>query len=885
MNQSLTLIQQDLTKLVKEDSLDKEFIFKFLTIYGIPKTAIARLKSGDYNLSKNKKDNEIIWKRKIHFIRTEDEDPHIVIDRLQKSEFTKKNEIRFLIVTDFKIFLAVDIKLDETLDCLFIDLPKDSDFFLPLTGTEKFENFNENPADIKATLSIGKLYDQILIDNKNINIEKNRNFLNIFFTRLIFLYYADDSSIFDKQLFLKNLTNYSSVDGKDLDVFFEGLFNSLNSKDKKNILDPFKIFPYVNGSLFLESIKIPKFTKKTRDMIIKAASLDWQTINPDILGSMLQSVISPEERGNDEMHYTSVTNILKIISPLFLDNIYEKIQEADNDEKKLKNILKYIYNIKIFDPACGSGNFLIIAYKELCKIEIAVFKILQQISPANWQFSMPGIKLSNFYGIEKSHYATQTARLSLWLAQHQMNVKFKEVFGEIKSILPLTEAGNFICNNSIDVDWIDFCRPGIDTKYIYIIGNPPFKGYTERTEDQQKDVLTILKKTSKLDYVCLWFLKGAEYLNKIKNSKLAFVATNSINQGEQVAILWPKIYEKNLEIIFAYKSFKWKNNARNNAGVTVSIIGLANKSNDKKFLFYENSKDQVNEINCYLIKGKETIITNRSAPLSEFPLMTKGSIAIDRGHLILDTTERLKLLENYPFAEKFLKKFVGASEFLNSTNRWCLWISDKDLDAANKIPFIKNRLDLVKKSRVSSKSLSHKSHKFVENRWQDKNCLFIPETTSERRTYIPIGYFKNGVVITHNQVIYNPPLYLFSILSSRMHMIWIKAIGGRLESRLRYSIEICYNTFPFPEIDKNQIQALEEKSLNLLTNERERFPEKTLSELYDPDLMPRSLLDAHKDIDTFVENCYQEKPFKSDVERLECLFTMYDKMTKKDQLL
>ena len=884
MNKPLTFIQQDLIKLLKEDSLDKEFIFKFLIIYGTPKTTIARLKSGDYNLSKNK-DNEIIWKRKVHFIRTENEDPHLVIDSLQKSEFTKKNAIRFLIVTDFKIFLAVDVKLNETLDCPLIDLPKNSDFFLPLTGTEKFENFNENPADIKATLSIGKLYDQILLDNKDIDIEKNRNFLNIFFTRLIFLYYADDSSIFEKQLFLKILTNYSSEDGKDLNFFFEKLFLSLNSVDKKNVTEPFKIFPYVNGNLFLESIKIPKFSKKTRDMIIKAASLDWQTINPDILGSMLQSVVSPEERDDDEMHYTSVANILKIIFPLFLEEIYEKIQEANKDEKKLKNILKYIYNIKIFDPACGSGNFLIIAYKELCKAEIAIFKILKEISPLNWELSMPGIKLSNFYGIEKSHYATQTARLSLWLAQHQMNLKFKEVFGDIKSILPLIEAGNFICNNSIDIDWVDFCKANPDTKYIYIIGNPPFKGYTERNQDQKRDVFKILNRTSKLDYVCLWFLKGAEYLNKIKNSKLAFVATNSINQGEQVALLWPKIYEKNLEIIFAYKSFIWKNNARNNAGVTVSIIGVANKSNTKKFLFSENSKDQVNEINCYLIKGKETIITNRNNPLSEFPLMTKGSIAIDRGHLILDNSERLKLLKDYPYAEKFLKKFIGATEFLNNTYRWCLWISDEDLETANKIPFVKNRINLVKNSRISSKSLNHKPHKFVENRWKDENCLFMPETTSERREYIPIGYFKRGVVITHNQVVYNPPLYLFSVLSSRMHMLWVRTVGGRLRRDYRYSIEICYNTFPFPKIDKNKIKILEEKSLNLLTNEREKFSEKTIAELYKPDHMPKSLLECHRDIDYCVETCYQEKPFKSDVERLECLFTMYEKMTNKNQLL
>jgi hypothetical protein len=885
MNQSLTLIQQDLIKLIKEGSFDKEFIFKFLTIYGTPKTAIARLKNGDYNLSKNK-DNEIIWKRKVHFIITENEDPHLVIDRLQKSEFTKKNEIRFLIVTDFKIFLAVDVKLDETLDCPLIELSKNSDFFLPLTGTEKFENFNENPADIKATLSIGKLYDQILLDNKHIDIKKNRNNLNIFFTRLIFLYYADDSSIFEKQLFLKNLTNYSTADGKDLDVFFEKLFFSLNNEDKKNIADPFKIFPYVNGDLFSEQIKIPKFSSKTRDIIIKAASLDWKTINPDILGSMLQSVVSPEERDDDEMHYTSVVNILKIISPLFLDDLYEKIQESTNDEKKLKNILKYIYNIKIFDPACGSGNFLIIAYKELCKVEITIFKILKEIYPANWQLSMPGIKLSNFYGIEKSHYATQTARLSLWLAQHQMNLKFKEVFGEIKSILPLAESGNIICQNSINVDWSKFCKFESSNKFIYIIGNPPFKGFKKRNDDQKKDIVKILNQTSKLDYVSLWFIKGAEYLGKIKNSKLAFVTTNSINQGEQVSLLWPKIYKENLEIIFAYRSFKWKNNARNNAVVTVSIIGIGHKSNNKKFLFDGNIKEQVSEINCYLVKGKETLVSGRNMPLSDFPEMTLGSMPRDDSNFILDVNERKKLLQEHPEAEKYLKKFIGGIDFLRGVQRWCLWISDNDLSSAINIPFIKKRLDLVKKSRTTDRSRSQKVHRFSEDRWQDKPALFIPTTTSERREYIPIGYFNKGAVIAApNQAIYDPPIYLFSILSSRMHMVWIKAVAGRLKTDYRYSNELCYNTFPFPKINNEKIKVLEEKSLNLLTNEREKFTEKTLSELYDPDHMPKSLLECHRDIDSFVEICYQEKPFKSDIERLECLFTMYEQMTKKDQLL
>jgi hypothetical protein len=350
--------------------------------------------------------------------------------------------------------------------------------------------------------------------------------------------------------------------------------------------------------------------------------------------------------------------------------------------------------------------------------------------------------------------------------------------------------------------------------------------------------------------------------------------------------LWPNIYKKNLEIIFAYRSFKWKNNARNNATVTVSIIGLANKSSSKKFLYYENSKEEVNEINCYLVKGRQTIVSGRNKPLSNFPPMTYGSMANDGGNLILDINSKKKLLQEFPEAERFLKKFIGGIDFLKGVQRWCLWILDKDLDTAIKIPFIKERLDLVKKARTSNKSFLQKSHKFVEDRWKNENALFVPTTTSETREYIPIGYFEKGVVITApNQAVYNPPLYLFAILSSKMHMVWVNAVAGRLETRYRYSNELCYNTFPFPEINENKTKILEEKSLNLLTNEREKFTEKTISELYDPDHMPKSLLEYHRDIDSFVETCYQEKPFKSDIERLECLFTMYEKMTNKGQLL
>ena len=879
-------ITNNLQHLVKKFD-EKDFIYKFIKSFDFPNSTISRLKKGDRNSSLL--ENELIWRDKLYFLdaKNENKDLHLLINEIKSKEEIKKLKIRFVIVTDFSLFLAIDIKTQKSLECKFKDLAKHSNFFLPLIGIDQFQPSEENPADLKAAREIGKLYDQLIIDNVGLDINKYRQDLNIFFSRLLFLYYADDAQIFEKNLFLKSITELTDKDGKNLAEFFDKLFDILDTESRINIPNYFSKFPYVNGSIFKNKIKLPIFSKKTRDMILDSALLDWHIVNPDILGSMLQAVVSPEERDDEEMHYTSVPNILNVISPLFLDDIETKIQESLNDEKGLKKILRYIYNIKIFDPACGSGNFLIIAYKQLCYLEIKIFKRLLELNPNDWNMSISGISLSQFYGIEKSHYASETAKISLWLAQHQMNLEFKDIFGTSKPSLPVNALGNIVCENSIKFDWIKFCQLERKTEEIFIIGNPPFKGYRARTESQKEDVTYYLKKKgSKIDYVGLWFFKGADFIEYYKKVKLAFVATNSVNQGEQVNLIWPKIINQNIEIIFANKSFKWKNSARNNAGVTVSIIGLGlNNIKFKKHLITGSDKINVKYLNGYLLDSKNIIIKNSNKNLFNLPKMNCGSILNDNGHLILDRNDREKLINENSNSEKFIKPYVGASDFIKKVKRWCLWIKDEDVNEANKINFINDRLGKVKKYRLKKRDFkwAEKPHKFSEDRHKEFDSIFVPTPTSERREYLPVGFFEKGTVITGpNQVVYNPPMYLFSILSSKIHMLWLKTIGGKLETRYRYSVELCYNTFPFPEINDEKKNTLKEIGLKLLIDERERHFEKNISELYDPDTMPKGLKNLHREIDIAVEKCYQNKTFINDEEKLKCLFEMYSNSSKKN---
>jgi len=878
-------------KVIEKDINKKSFIYSFLEAYEQPKSTIKRLKQGDYNLSK--KPNELIWSKKIHFYHTQDgEDVHDIIDELSKNNSIEKNKIRFLIVTNFKDFLSLDIRTKSSLDIEITELSKNTDFFLPLAGLEKVNTLNENEADIKAAEKMGKLYDILVKDNEKLLItERQQHGLNIFFTRIIFCFFAEDSDIFPTKLFTNSIASHTSEDGKDLNKYLKDLFDVLNKKEREEYSEYLQKFPFVNGGLFQNDYEIPFFSKESRKILIESGELDWSSINPDILGSMMQAVVDSGERQELGMHYTSVQNILKVIKPLFLDEIYDEMNVASNNEKKLKIILNRIYNLKIFDPACGSGNFLVISFKELSKIEIEIFKKLRELDQNDWLIVKSGIQLTQFYGIEKDDYAHEAAKLALWIAQHQMNIFFKDIFFETRPTLPLSPSGNIVCGNAIELDWNIICPMG-EKKTVYLIGNPPYVGSSMQNKSQKQDMTNIFKDIKgykNLDYISCWFLLAAKYIQKT-NSQISFVSTNSITQGEQVIALWPHLLKLDVEIGFAYKSFKWANFAKNNAGVTCVIINLRNISNRNKYLYENGTIKKVKNINPYLIDTNSNVMVSRITKHNDLPPMVWGNKPTDGGNFIFDFDQKNKLISKDQKIEKFIKRYIGAQEFINGDQRWCLWVNEENKNEALKIDLIKNIVEKVKNFRSKSKAPStreyaSKSYRFRQVQHEPAKALFVPAVSSESRFYIPFGFFDSDCVINNRgYAIYECPIYIFSILSSRMHMVWVKTVCGRLETRYNYSSNFCYNAFPFPKINNEQTNLLTSHALSIL-DEREKYTEKTIGELYNTGTMPISLLKLHEKLDKTIDLLYRKKDFISDDERLEHLFKMYEDKLNQYKLI
>lgn len=875
---NIAQIEENLSNLIKNFSKEN-FIYDLLLAYGLPKATITLLKKGKHNLSK--KEGQIILKKKLFFQESEDQDLHILIDSIKNNEATYRHNPRFIIATDYKNILAIDTKTKDTLDEKVANLNKHFDFFLPWAGMEKASHKNENPADVKASEKMAKIYDEIQKDNQFKNEEDLKN-LNIFLSRLLFCFFAEDTGIFKSSAFIDTLDSHTQIDGNDLAQFFEKFFEVLNSENRSNFPHFLQQFPYVNGGLFSKNINIPKFFTKSRRLIIECGELDWQDINPDIFGSMMQAVVNDKQRGVMGMHYTSVPNIMKVIEPLFLQELKNEFDKNFDDYKKLNQLLLRLENIRIFDPACGSGNFLIISFKELKKLEIDILCRLREITTA-LTFSFSSIKLSQFYGIEIDDFACQIAKLSLWLAEHQMNVKYIEIFGQANPTLPLKEGGKIACGNATRLNWAEIC-PKDDGKEIYILGNPPYKGFSQQDEQQKSDLINMLGTTTKMDYIVCWFIKGAKYIEGC-NAKLGFVSTNSICQGEQVSLLWPNVLASNVEIGFAYQSFKWANNAKSNAGVTCIIVGLQNKQNTEKRLYFGGTNKVVKHINPYLSDNNSLAVSKRTTSLSNLPQMVLGNMPNDWGYLHFTSEEKERLTHEYPIAKNWLKKVIGSQEFIKGIDRYCLWIQDSELDAAYSIPILKDRLEKVFYERSRSKKISYnkfasKPHKFVEIRHKDTAALIVPGISSEKREYILVGSVDKSIVINNLAfVIYDPEPYLFGILSSKMHMAWVRAVGGQLETRIRYSSVLCYNTFPFPDISEKQKQSLTNYVYNILA-ERERHSEKTMAEIYDPNKMPAGLKKAHQELDFAIELCYRSRPFHTDEDRLEHLFKLYAEMVK-----
>lgn len=867
------------------DAGGSEFLFELLAAYGIPKASISRLRSGTYD--KARAEGEHLWKGKVWFCSADvpADQLYPLIDAAQADERVNRERPRFLIATNDERILAIDTKTGGTLDILRSEVVANASFFLPLAGIEKTHLENVNVADIKAAEKMARLYDEITRHN-SIETEDKAHELNVFFSRLLFCFFAEDTGVFERGVFTNAIGSLTREDGDDMPPFFDRLFQLLDTPvdDRGRVPAALRDFGYVNGNLFRYRHLAPRFSAKARSVILECGTLDWSQINPDIFGSMMQAVVTPGQREGLGMHYTSVENILKVIRPLFLDELEEALAAAGT-VRKLENLRKRIAAIQVFDPACGSGNFLVIAYKALRRLEHEILKRIRELEPHRATlFAQSDIDLENFYGIEIDDFAHEIAILSLWLAKHQMNVEFKELFGAEIPLIPLVEAGQITCGNAARMDWSDVCPPGSDE--IYIASNPPYLGSRNQKAWHKADLKLHHPRYKSLDYVTAWIVQAAHAVSAGRVRAAGLVTTNSIAQGDQVGILWPSILDSGVALTFAHQPFRWTNDARGNAGVTCVVLGLGKERPGPKKLYSDGHYTLVENINPYLVAGSDTVVLRRSSPLTPtLPAMAYGCLLNDKGHLVLDAIQRDRLLQDCPDAARFVRPLVGSQELLKGKQRWCLMIADAEVAQARQCPEIEARLERVADHRrasteKSTRALADAPNRFYFSCYRDGPVVVIPAPSSERRDYIPIGYLASGSVITNANAIYDAEPWLFGLLHSRMHMAWVRAVAGRLKTDYRYSPVLVYNTFPVPALESHRVE-LTKKAVGVLAA-REQHPDRTLGELYDPDKMPGGVREAHRALDETVDRVYSSKDFSSDDERLKLLFEMYEHAIAKE---
>ena len=909
---------EDRTKVLVENLNKSTFIIDFVSLFDITKTTITRA-------SKVASDDFII-KNRLYFRKVENQ-PLLALTEIDKELDGQVRKSRFIITTDFQELYAKDTQTGLTLAISFNDLPAHCDFFLPWNGIEKIDYDKENPADVKAAERFTKLYDELISINPELAItEIDGKSFNLFLIRVLFLLFAEDTNIISKGAFTNVIKMRTSEDGSDLNECVRKLFTVLDMPEfsRQDLESWLSDFPYVNGKLFSEPHHDLIFNKRTRQLLIEAGELlNWNEINPDILGSMIQTVANAEARSTSGMHYTSVPNIMKVIKPLFLDNLraaFTELEEradyyiggGDFREEhrrkelrqilpKLEELLTRMASIKFLDPACGSGNFLIITYKELRRLEINILVKQREIrdslnEKAVYQGELIAdaskISLSQFSGIELDDFAHEVARLSLYIAEHQMNVEMEEALADVHPrLLPLREAGNIVCGNALRIDWATVLNAKADDE-VYIFGNPPYIGASLQTQEQKNDLRLVtndLPKTGKMDYIAGWFFKGAQLLDN-SCRKVAFVTTNSIFQGEQVSIIWKSIL-KNIDIIYAYTSFKWGNSAKYNAGVTVSIVGMC-KSNivEDKYIYDDKlSRRRATNINPYLTDGSNIFVENTREPINLLPRMSRGNGPYDGGGLLFTLSEYSETIQKYPEITHIFKKFKSGEEMIKGTYRYALWLEENEYQKFKDNSIISERIERVRTFRQNAKSKSTKEladypWRFGELKELSSQVILIPRVSSETREYVPMDFVMGKDMIISDAVITinNAPIWLLGILESKMHMVWLRSIGGKLKTDYRYSAGLVYNTFPIPELSEARKNMLEEAVFEMLDVREEEGG--TLAELYGGANKPMNerLRQAHEKIDGIVERAYQQKPFESDEERLSVLLNLYKEMTEKE---
>ena len=905
-------IADAITELEQQPFDPAEFPFRFLSAFGNSPATIKRLRA-TASSSTNKSDinGAVLQRNNIHILVTLPGKVSEGLAQLQESPATAKAKARFLLATDGMDFQAEDRTSGDVLVCEYADFADHFGFFLPLAGIETVAEIKENAFDIKATGRLNRLYLELIKDNTQWkDTEALRHEMNRFLVKLVFCFYAEDTDIFPRHnLFSQTVEQMSDRDSSNTHDVISTIFQAMNVEDNSALPVWVSEFPYVNGGLFAGHNPVPRFSRIARTYLFQIGKLDWKQINPDIFGSMIQAVANDDERGNLGMHYTSVPNILKVLNPLFLDDLKEKLEEAGDNARKLLNLKKRIARIRVFDPACGSGNFLVIAYKQLREIENEIH--IRRGTPG----LKSGIPLTNFRGIEIQDFAAEIARLSLVIAEFQCNARYLGNREAIHAVLPLSKQNWIICGNALRLDWQTICPPQstavrltandlFDTPLeqseidfeneggeTYICGNPPYLGGDKLDIEQKSDRSQVFSSYGiaygKLDYVAGWFMKAAEYCRQ-SNAIAAFVATNSICQGSQVSLLWPLIDQADCSIVFAHQSFKWRNLARHNAGVTVVIVGISAQNSPKR-LFSEDENGQpvvksVTNINSYLLDGMDVFVKPSGNPLCNQPAMTYGNKATDGGHLLLDRKDMQSLHLTPEQQKKFIRRIYGSEEFINGKERYCLWIMDENLEEAKTIPAINTRIEQVRAARLEMKD--GVKHADRPHQMREMNCglhqtIIIPSVSSENRDYLPCGLLGPDCIVSNLAfALYDAPLWTMALISSRLHLAWIGAICGKLETRLRYSNTLGWNTFPIPALTRTNRDDLTRSAERILEIRETHFP-KTIADLYASDAMPEDLKEAHDMNDEIVERIYIGRRFKNDSERLQKLFSMYADLLKR----